>query len=675
MNISIALWALGFAMGITAPNKALGFFWVRILNIGAICIPLFYLHFVFAFLRIDIKKKPLLLLAYIITSFMLVFSFTSFFHTDVEPKLSFRYYSVPGSLYFLYILMLFAYINYGLFKLFKAYRTATGAFRNQIKYFIYASIIAFTGGSTTFLLVFDINVYPFGQLFFPLNALVMAYAIVKHRLMDIDFVIRKSVTYAYASFLLLFPLFAVIIAYQILVFKSVIPSLSVLALSTIIIAAYLFPKVRFQAEKTVEQYVFKDKYDYKKTLSDLSRATVSILNINDLCHNIVNTTTEAMDVDRASIFILDEEKDAYNLCDAKGINEATVSTSYKKDDAFFKRIEQRGDILIREELERFDDNPDAQTTAQMMQKMGAEISIPLIAKNRLIGLLNLGIKGSKKMYTHEDLELLDTLANNATIAIENSQLYEAQKKAKKYMLRADRLASLGTLSAGLAHEIRNPLVAIKTFTQLLPDRFDDEEFRNSFLNVTTGEIDRISSLITELLDFARPADPFFQQQNINDVVEKMFTLIQNQAKKKELSIEKYLAENLPNTTIDIEQIKQVLLNLLLNAIQATPEKGKISIRTRKFAKVNGGPEYVQVEIRDTGEGIAEEDLDKIFTPFFTTKSKGSGLGLAISNQIIQEHEGTIDVQSTLQQGTTFTINLPVNPLIFKKNQNNDRQAH
>jgi signal transduction histidine kinase len=306
--------------------------------------------------------------------------------------------------------------------------------------------------------------------------------------------------------------------------------------------------------------------------------------------------------------------------------------------------------------------------------LGAETCIPLIAKQRLIGIINLGIKGNKKMYTHEDLELLTTLANNATIGIENAQLYENMKNTKKIMLRADRLASLGTLAAGLAHEIRNPLVAIKTFTQLLPERFDDEEFRNHFSTVAAGEIDRISTLVTELLEFSRPSGPFFQQENLNDILDKMITLIKTEAKQKELTIETTLADDLPTVTVDKEQIKQVFINILLNAIQATPEKGAILVETRKIVKSNGGPGFVQVEISDTGIGIPEEELDKIFTPFFTTRAKGSGLGLAISHQIIQEHEGTIDVKSVDKKGTTFTINLPTNPLILKHNKN-ERQVN
>jgi signal transduction histidine kinase len=227
------------------------------------------------------------------------------------------------------------------------------------------------------------------------------------------------------------------------------------------------------------------------------------------------------------------------------------------------------------------------------------------------------------------------------------------------MHRAERLASLGTLTAGLAHEIRNPLVAIKTFTELLPERIDDEEFRDHFLNVTAGEVERISSLVTELLEFSRPSPPNLKEEQLNEVVEKMLLLVATETKKKGLVVEKELWDKLPSVLIDREQIKQVLLNVLLNAVDATPEKGSIAVRTRKVAR-NGQRDLVQIEIRDTGNGISPDKLEHIFTPFYTTKYNGSGLGLAISHQIIQEHEGYIDVESKVDSGTTFYINLPTN---------------
>src|SRR5207344_3365463 len=293
--------------------------------------------------------------------------------------------------------------------------------------------------------------------------------------------------------------------------------------------------------------------------------------------------------------------------------------------------------------------------------LDAEISVPIISKQKLIGFLNLGHKEGKEIYSSEDLELLSTLANQAAIAIENARLYENLKQSQDTLRRADRLSSLGLLTAGLAHEIRNPLVAIRTFTQLLPERYNDAEFREGFQGLALKEVDRICGLINDLLSFARPSRPNVAEENINDVVDGIARILETEAKEKGVEIRRDFGAELPRVWIDSEQLKQVFMNLILNAIQAMKHGGSIVVSTRlKNASKESGQttRFVEVEVRDTGVGIPEENLEHIFDPFFTSKDEGSGLGLSISHQIIQEHGGFILVSSKVGTGTSFFINLP-----------------
>lgn len=232
------------------------------------------------------------------------------------------------------------------------------------------------------------------------------------------------------------------------------------------------------------------------------------------------------------------------------------------------------------------------------------------------------------------------------------------KQSQSIIRRADRLSSLGMLTAGLAHEIRNPLVAIRTFTQLLPERYQDPEFRNSFQAVALKEVDRICGLINDLLNFARPSTPNVSAENINEIVEAIVRILETEAREKEVQIYRRLASILPKIFIDKEQIKQVSMNVILNALQSIEGRGVVEVSTRLFTR-NGSEQFVQIEVRDSGVGIPEKDLEDIFTPFFTTKKDGSGLGLSISHQIVQEHGGYIVVESQVGKGATFFINLPV----------------
>lgn len=235
------------------------------------------------------------------------------------------------------------------------------------------------------------------------------------------------------------------------------------------------------------------------------------------------------------------------------------------------------------------------------------------------------------------------------------------KDSQAILRRTDRLSSLGLLTAGLAHEIRNPLVAIRTFTQLLPERYEDAEFREGFQGLALKEVDRICGLINDLLSFARPSKPNVAPENINDVVDNIARILETQAKERGMAISREFSDSLPKVWIDREQMKQVFMNLILNAIQAMRDGGSIVLATRLSAKneTELTREYVQIEVRDNGVGIPPQDLEQIFDPFFTSKDEGSGLGLAVSHQIVQEHGGFVTVNSTVGKGTSFFVHVPV----------------
>jgi len=262
---------------------------------------------------------------------------------------------------------------------------------------------------------------------------------------------------------------------------------------------------------------------------------------------------------------------------------------------------------------------------------------------------------------HRDDEIGSLATAFDQMAERLAQREKELKDSQTILRRADRLSSLGLLTAGLAHEIRNPLVAIRTFTQLLPERYDDAEFREGFQGLALKEVDRICGLINDLLSFARPSKPNVAPENISDVVENIARILESQAKEKNVEIKREFDLRVPKVWIDKEQMKQVFMNLILNAIQAMKDGGSIVISTRISARNNDEliKECVQVEIRDTGVGIPEENLEHIFDPFFTSKDEGSGLGLAVSHQIVQEHGGFLTVESTVGKGTTFFVHVPV----------------
>jgi signal transduction histidine kinase len=476
--------------------------------------------------------------------------------------------------------------------------------------------------------------------------------------MDINIVLKKGTTYVLLLLLLFVPSFMIILLGQQIFYKKIDYVFTAVMFSVLFLAALLFHRIKPGTEKAVEHLLFKDRYNYRETLGEFSKAMVNILDLESLSKKIVETVTQTMGVEKASLFLSNDEKGGYDLFESKNIKMPADAPLFPKGSPLPVYLHKIGEIIVREELAKGANIPELKNVVEQMASIESEVSIPLILKNRLIGIINLSHKFNKDIYSQEDIELLTTLANQTAIALENARLYEDLKKSKSYIRRADRLASLGTLTAGLAHEIRNPLVAIKTLTQLLPERLEDEEFRNHFLNIAAGEVDRISHLVGELLDFARPSSPKLEFEDINTILDGMILLVSTESKKKHIYVQKQYAQDLPSVKVDREQIKQVFLNILLNAIEATSENGEITVKTRSFLKP-GGESYLQIEFKDTGCGIPEEYLEEIFNPFYTTKTTGSGLGLSISNQIVQDHKGYIDVESQVNEGTSFFINLPV----------------
>lgn len=255
---------------------------------------------------------------------------------------------------------------------------------------------------------------------------------------------------------------------------------------------------------------------------------------------------------------------------------------------------------------------------------------------------------------------------------ERDRLYNEKIETLKKVARTNRLTAMGVLAAGMAHEINNPLVAIKTFLQMIPEKYDeslrDVGFWEDFYKVAVSETERIQLLISHLLQYSKSPEEEglkFSEVDINNMLHETVTFLDNEAKKKGLTIRQELDPALPSCFIDREKIRQVLLNLLLNAIQAT-SAGHILIRTSFDTKVKDRP-FFHVEIQDTGSGISEENLQKLFNPFFTTKqSEGTGLGLMMCHHIIDEHRGQMDVKSEQGRGTTMTIHVPINPTEYNR---------
>jgi signal transduction histidine kinase len=231
----------------------------------------------------------------------------------------------------------------------------------------------------------------------------------------------------------------------------------------------------------------------------------------------------------------------------------------------------------------------------------------------------------------------------------NAQL----QKSFEQLRRADRLSALGELSAGLAHEVRNPLGSIEGAVQILGRRDLPEDTREEFVQMASKEVVRLKGLLTHFLEFARPQQPRILASDCEMLLQSVAQLASETAKMAQVEIVVEAACSLPPASVDPEQIRQVLLNLVINAVQAMPTAGQVKLRATQDG------EHVRIEVEDEGVGIPTEDLERVFDPFFTTRSTGTGLGLSIADQIVNQHGGHIAARKNPQRGMTFTVTLPV----------------
>jgi signal transduction histidine kinase len=228
---------------------------------------------------------------------------------------------------------------------------------------------------------------------------------------------------------------------------------------------------------------------------------------------------------------------------------------------------------------------------------------------------------------------------------ENRRLYHS-------LLRADKLAALGTIAAGMAHEIKNPLASVKGLTQVLPENLEDKEFIRKYSEIVPRQLDRINRIVEDLLAFGHPKELEAREFAVEELLKEALSLVENQYRKAGIEVNSKIEPAL--IMADPERMMQAFLNIILNAIQAMPGGGKLTIEGKALLD-----DRYLLKIADNGHGIPADKIQNIFDPFFTTKQEGSGMGLAVTYRIIKEHQGEIEVESAVGKGTVFKLCLPI----------------
>ena len=746
--------------------------------IAGVLQPALFLHFVLTFpeKRQIVRKQPFLLaLVYVPGGILLAWHVIAMRWLQASERLRWnldRLEMSYGSLFFLAAAILLWY----------SYRRAsTTILRQQLKWVTRGTILAIVPYTLFYVIPYLMGSLPgatmkVSALSLALLPLTFGYAIFRYRLMDVDLIFKRGVVYTLAAAIVVGLYFGLVAGVALLVHNWQPSSGPVGLILAVVVTALLFDPVRKWIQDRIDQFFYRTRYDYRRTLLEFGRELGSETNLNTLLSSLIDRLSRTLLVDRIAIFLAGEQAGQFVLAKSFGLS---VPGAIDLTFLGIPRPEQAGHLFFENTHQVPREAPNAQ---QAIARLDLNYYIPCHAQQKTIAVLGLGKTTQGDFLSSEDMELLETLGGYLGIAIQNSQLYASlQQKVAEYerlkdfnenivesinvgvmaldmedrieswnaqmevmyalprwqtltqplkaifpaefveeyhrmrqepgirnlykfrlktpasevrtvnvalaplvtrkfevigrliimdditerveleaqLSQADKLSSIGLLAAGVAHEVNTPLAVISSYTQMLAKQLQSDSQKSGLLEKITRQTFRASEIVNNLLNFSRTSGSEIGDVDVNKVIAETLALLEHQFKVAKVEVENALTPKLPAIQGNAGRLQQVFLNLFLNAKDAMPGGGRLRVAT-----LNG--ESVSVSVSDTGSGIAPEHIQRIYDPFFTTKTspregqaRGTGLGLSVTYGIIQEHAGKIRVESRPGAGTTFTLEFPL----------------
>ncbi len=639
-------------------------FWSKSVYVGACFSSVLSYHFIIAFLNIT-KRKWLLYFFYALSVIALFLVYNGGLLNGLYHY-SWGYYPKFGKyhpVFMVYMISEFIYTTYLLYSKCNDKSLTTQEFQ-RIKYVLIAWIAGHLA-VINFLPTYGMAILPVGNFFMGTLIFLLSYAIVRHQLMDIEVIIKKTLVFAG----LLASVFAMLILPTLVIQEYIFRAASFagkmlgLAISGTIIILTMRRIETFLINVT-DKYLFQKKYDYKELLKTFTSEVLTVLELDKLVDLTVNKLSEIIKLTSAAVLLFNDDEQQFKVMSSRGIKDPEV-TLIRPDGIVTFMEETHGYILIKELRQKKIAIPAS--IEEIIEKLNAELIIPMVMHDEVIGVLSLGKKKSDEDYSQDDLDILLPLARTLAIAISNAQLFDELGKTQAEAAQKEKMAVIGTLSAGINHEICNPLGIARGQCEAFLLNIKDGLYKNKsteelltkakdIMAKVMHETDRATAITKKLSSFAKPSKGESEMVHIDKEIDDVLGLVGYELKLEKIEIEKRVQEGLPDIFVDKKQFQEVLFNLIRNAGQAIGEKGRIVITAAKEK------EKIIIDIKDTGSGIPEDKIKMLFNPFFTTKDpgKGTGLGLFIVRQVVEKNGGRIYLKETkVGEGTTFTLEFPV----------------
>ena len=545
----------------------------------------------------------------------------------------------------LYVIILISYAFYTLIDDLRKSKLSAKKRQKQI-YLISSSMITFLALISNGFAEAGFPVPAMGHVFLIFFLYFIYQTITKQKVLDVEDLTAQGVLFFVLAAILTL-IYAVLVSWvegpALFIFNTFVASFVILI---------LFDPIKSLIKRATSEFFLKGRLKTEKKLEAIQRAISETTDIRDLTHEVVVGLKDALGATQSHFFLVDREGLKFNLMKSLAPDPSKIhTTEIPIQHDFIKYLQRRYPqpsniyFIHQEILERGRSTPKErlENTLKMFQSLPADVAFAFIIDGKMLGLCTFINETSDIPYSLSDFELLIPFSKQIALSLKNLEIYEKIRQR-------DRLAAVGEMAAGLAHEIRNPLGAIKGAAQYLQP-VQDNSPQNEFLKIIVDETNRLNKVVTQFLNFANPTDQNFVETDVGELLKKTL-----QTASTDMPANIHLSTQFNSKTlfvmVDPERIKQVFLNMILNAIQAMPTGGELKVSLKDLK------EEVQIIFEDTGVGIAPEDQKKLFIPFFTTREGGSGLGLPICQKIIRASHGAIKVESELRKGTKFIITLP-----------------
>lgn len=687
--IAVSIWGIGGYKFSTAISKEIAFYWWQVAYIGVIFAPVLFSHFVFEYLKLN--KKPLLSITYIFSVILLALTFfkREIFLGDLRFVFN-EFYTLDWTKYkssiwlIFYIYYYWFLLLYGFGLLLVHFINSSGLRRQQMKYFIVGMSIGWLGPHGYFFNIFGLDIYPWSNFLIAIYPIIIGYAIVKFRLMDITMAItRTGIFVVVYSFVLGIP-FAIAFGLHEKLMDLIGAYWWMAPLVSSTVLATVGPFVYLYIQKKAEDKIFQEQRRYQATLRQASIGMGRVKDLHRLVNLIVHIVTRTVRLEHSLIYLYDKDSEKFVLSAFRShkvrfqpqwhIGEDAAIVSYlkeAKDPVVYEEIKQRTKDYGDLKLARLENE---------LRDLNAALALPSFVDDKLLAIIILGEKVSKELYSQGDLAVFSILANQAALAIENAQFYVDMKRTHEQLFKAEKMATIGTMADGLSHQINNRLHALGFIAGDVLDtiKLKRELFKSPELSEIAVDIehalkrieDNVSKggeIVRGLMKYTRKNEEGVAAVELDQLVTAALDMTQFKVKPGEMTvIREYGA--LPKIRGNFTQLQEVFFNLIDNAYDAMMQRKadlkepgyKAIVRISAESSHNG---KLNVFVEDNGIGIKDDDKHKLFTPFFTTKlssKKGTGLGLYVIQKLIEEnHGGGVHYASRYKEGTKVHLTLPI----------------